>query len=78
MAMSGVTAKQKKKFKVTTDSNHNLPVASNLLNRDFKAAEPNLVWVGDITYVWTAEGRLYLAVVLDLFLANHNQYSQCI
>ncbi len=42
-------------------------MAPNLLNRDFKAAEPNRIWVGDITYVWTAEGWLYLAVVLDLF-----------
>lgn len=67
MAMAGVTAKQKRKFKATTDSNHNLPVAPNLLKRNFKTQKPNEVWVGDITYVWTAEGWLYLAVVLDLF-----------
>ncbi len=67
MSMAGVTAKQRKKFKVTTDSKHNLPVAPNLLNRNFEVAKPNRAWVGDITYVWTAEGWLYLAVVLDLF-----------
>jgi len=67
MSMADVTAKQKKKFKVTTDSKHNLPVALNLLNRNFETEKPNEVWVGDITYVWTAEGWLYLAVVIDLF-----------
>jgi len=67
MAMAGVTAKQKRKFKVTTDSKHNLPVAPNLLNRNFSTLAPNEAWVGDITYIWTCEGWLYLAVVLDLF-----------
>ena len=67
MTMAGVTAKQKRKFKATTDSNHDLPVAPNLLKRNFKTQKPNEVWVGDITYVWTTEGWLYLAVVLDLF-----------
>ena len=67
MSMAGVIAKQKRKFKVTTDSNHKLPVSSNLLQRQFSTAEPNQVWVGDITYIWTSEGWLYLAVVLDLF-----------
>ena len=60
-------AKAKKKFKVTTDSNHHLPVAPNLLNRDFSAAEPNQKYVGDITYIWTHEGWMYLAVVIDLY-----------
>jgi putative transposase len=60
-------AKAKKKFKVTTDSKHNLPVAPNLLNRDFTAANPNEKWVGDISYVWTDEGWMYLAVVIDLY-----------
>jgi putative transposase len=67
MDMAGVSAKQKKKFKVTTDSKHNLPVAPNLLSRNFETQAPNEVWVGDITYIWTCEGWLYLAVVLDLF-----------
>ncbi len=60
-------AKAKKKFKITTDSKHHLPVAPNLLNRDFSATQPNQKWVGDITYIWTNEGWLYLAVVIDLY-----------
>ena len=67
MALADITAKQKKKFKVTTDSKHNLPVAPNLLDREFTVSEPNRVYVGDITYIWTQEGWLYLAIVLDLF-----------
>lgn len=67
MRLAGVSVKRKKRFKVTTDSKHNLPVAPNLLNRDFEVAEPNRVWISDITYVWTREGWLYLAAVLDLF-----------
>jgi len=67
MQLAGVKARQKRKFKATTDSNHSLPVASNLLKRDFTASKPDEVWVSDITYIWTAEGWLYLAVVLDLF-----------
>jgi putative transposase len=54
-------------FKATTDSKYNFPVAPNLLNRDFSLAEPNQVYAGDITYIWTTEGWLYLAVVIDLF-----------
>lgn len=60
-------AKTKQKFKVTTDSEHNLPVASNWLNRDFMAIAPNQKWCGDISYIWTEEGWLYLAVVIDLY-----------
>jgi transposase InsO family protein len=67
MKLAGVAAKQKKKFKATTDSKHNLPVAPNLLNRQFEVKEPDRVYVSDITYIWTHEGWLYLAVVLDLF-----------
>ncbi len=59
----GLRAKAKKKFKVTTDSKHNLPVAPNLLQRDFTAHAPNQKWCGDISYVWTDEGWMYLAVV---------------
>lgn len=54
-------------FKVTTDSKNGLPVAPNVLDRNFTPSAPNKVWAGDITYIWTAEGWLYLAVVLDLF-----------
>ena len=60
-------AKMVKKWRATTDSAHAHPVASNTLNRQFAVAAPNQVWAGDITYVWTAEGWLYLAVVLDLY-----------
>ena len=67
MKDAGVEAKQKKRFKVTTNSDHKLPVAPNLLNRDFKAIEADRVYVGDITYIWTREGWLYLAIVLDLY-----------
>ena len=57
----------KKKFKSTTDSEHDMPVAENILNRDFYAEKPDTKWVGDITYIWTREGWLYLAVIIDLF-----------
>jgi transposase InsO family protein len=56
-----------KKYKATTNSKHTLPVAPNLLSRQFTVSRPNRVWVADITYIWTAEGWLYLAVVLDLY-----------
>jgi len=67
MKVNGIKAKTTKKFKATTNSKHNLPVAENLLNRDFTAARPNAVWVSDITYVSTLEGWLYLAVIIDLY-----------
>jgi putative transposase len=57
----------KRKFRVTTDSNHELPVAKNLLDRNFTATHPNKKWTSDITYIRTKEGWLYLAVVIDLF-----------
>lgn len=60
-------AKAAKKFKATTNSNHKLPVAPNLLQQNFSASRPNEKWVSDITYVWTEEGWLYLAVVMDLY-----------
>ena len=59
--------KMKRRYKNTTDSNHNLPIAPNLLNRDFYASAPNEKWVGDITYISTGEGWLYLATVIDLY-----------
>ena len=67
MKLAGVAAKQRKKFKATTDSNHQLPVAPNLLKRMFSISTPNCIWVGDITYIWTSEEWLYLAVVIDLY-----------
>jgi transposase InsO family protein len=60
-------AKATRKYKATTNSNHNLPVAPNLLKQDFTATAANQKWVSDITYIWTDEGWLYLAVVLDLY-----------
>jgi len=62
-----IMAKTRRKFKATTNSKHDLPVAENLLNRAFHQEAPNRVWVSDITYVPTREGWLYLATVLDLF-----------
>jgi len=67
MRLAGIRVKQKKKFRVTTDSNHSLPVAPNLLDRQFDVSEPNRAWVSDITYIWTVTGWLYLATVMDLF-----------
>ena len=68
MQAAGIQAKTTKKFKVTTDSNHNYPVAENLLNREFdKAMRPYQVLASDITYVWTQQGWLYVACVLDLY-----------
>lgn len=67
MRQHGWRAKGSKKFKATTNSRHNLPVAPNLLEQNFEAAQPNQKWVSDLTYIWTEEGWLYLAVVLDLY-----------
>ena len=67
MAKLRINAHKKRKFKATTDSKHSLPIAENLLARNFTAKEPDQAWVGDITYIWTTEGWLYLAVIIDLF-----------
>ena len=67
MRAQGLCCKTKRKFRQTTDSNHDLPIAPNLLKRDFSPAGPNQAYVGDITYIPTQEGWLYLAVVIDLF-----------
>ena len=67
MRQKGIQARHKRKFKATTDSNHHLPVYDNCLNWAFHVASANMSWVADITYVWTREGWLYLAVILDLF-----------
>lgn len=66
MRLGGIRSRTKPRFVVTAHSQHNLLVADNKLNRDFKADQPNQKWVADITYVWTWEGWLYLAVVVDL------------
>lgn len=67
MRRQQLVPKAARKFKVTTDSDHQLLVAPNLLERDFTATAPNQKWVGDITYLLTNEGWLYLAVVIDLY-----------
>ena len=67
MRQSGLRATTARKFRHTTDSNHRLPVAQNVLDRQFEASGPNEKWVSDITYVWTDEGWLYLAAVEDLY-----------
>lgn len=66
MQQNGIQAKTKRKFKATTNSKHQLPVAENLVKQNFTASEPDELWTSDITYVWTEEGWLYLAVVLDV------------
>jgi putative transposase len=63
----GLRCKQKSRFKVTTHSNHGLPVAANLLQQDFRVERPNQVWVSDITYIPTEEGWLYLSSHKDLY-----------
>ena len=74
-----MTCKTRRKFKATTNSKHNKPVAPNLLNQQFSVEAPNHCWVGDISYISTNEGWLYLATVIDLYsrkiigwsMANH-------
>jgi putative transposase len=67
MREHGISAKIKRRFRVTTDSNHRLPIAANLVARNFSPAAPNQIWTSDITYIDTGEGWLYLAVMMDLF-----------
>ena len=67
MRKLGLKVKKSKRYKVTTDSRHCYPVVPNILDRQFKVDTPNTVWTADITYIWTLEGWLYLATVMDLF-----------
>lgn len=80
----------KRRFRRTTDSDHNYPIAENILERNFEVDRPDQLWGSDITYLWTQQGWLYLAVVIDLFsrrvvgwsLANHmkadrDYYKRC-
>ena len=67
MRGAGLRAKGGRKYKATTDSDHSLPVAPNLLKRDFHTEHPDAVWVSDITYIWTREGWMYLAAIIDLY-----------
>jgi putative transposase len=67
MREEGIEGQRKRRFRVTTDSRHSHPIAANQLNRNFTAPAPNKIWVTDITYIWTREGWIYLAAILDLF-----------
>jgi transposase InsO family protein len=67
MVQNGISPIRTRKYKVTTDSNHNYNIAPNLLKQDFTATGPNQKWAGDISYIWTAEGWVYLAVIIDLY-----------
>lgn len=75
MQETGLICKTKRKFKVTTDSKHKHFISPNLLNRQFNVPVPNVCYVGDITYIWTEEGWLYLAVVIDLYSRRVVGYS---
>lgn len=66
MRREGIVVKRRKNFRKTTDSKHSDPIAPNVLNREFRVALPNTAWVTDVTYVWTLQGWLYLAAILDL------------
>lgn len=67
MRREGICGRRRRRFRRTTDSNHPDPIASNILDRNFEIALPNAAWVTDVTYVWTHQGWLYLAAILDLF-----------
>ena len=67
MQAHGLAAKTRRKYKVTTDSAHSLPLAENVLNRDFEQDAPDRVWLADMTCIWTLQGWLYLAAVLDAY-----------
>jgi len=67
MRLAGIAVKKKRRYKITTQSNHRYPASPNLIQRCFQTERPNMVWVSDITYIKTMEGWLYLAVVMDLY-----------
>jgi transposase InsO family protein len=66
MRINGIRAKTKRKYKITTNSVHNFPIAENIIGQKFNSSEVNKIWVSDITYIWTKEGWLYLCCILDL------------
>ena len=70
MKKNNIEAKMKKKFKITTNSKHNYPIAENILDRNFSVKEKDRVWVSDISYIYTAEGWEYLCIIMDLFSRN--------
>jgi transposase InsO family protein len=67
MRENGIKARTRKIFKITTKSDHNLPIAEDLVRRDFSASQINELWLSDITYIWTREGWMYLTVVMDVY-----------
>lgn len=67
MRENGIKARTRKKFRITTKSDHNLPIAEDLVGRDFSASRINELWLSDITYIWTWEGWMYLAAVMDVY-----------
>ena len=67
MRAEGLLSRPPRRFKVTTESRHSLPVAPNLVHRKFVATSPNQLWVGDLTYIWTWQGWLFFSVMLDVF-----------
>ena len=67
MRDNGIKTIRTQKYRATTDSNHAFNIAPNLLDQNFSAIGPNQKWAGDISYIWTSEGWLYLAVILDLY-----------
>ena len=70
MKINNIQAKMRKKFKATTNSKHNYPIAENILDRNFSVNKKDKVWVSDISYLYTAEGWLYLCIIMDLFSRN--------
>ena len=67
MRQNGIQGRRKRRFRRTTDSSHQLPIAPNVLQRQFEVGAPNQAWVADVTCIWTDEGWLFLAAILDLF-----------
>jgi transposase InsO family protein len=67
MRANGIASFTRRRYRLTTNSDHKLPVAEDLVGRDFRATEPNKLWVSDITYIWTWEGWLYLAAIMDVY-----------
>lgn len=84
MKQASICSEHKKKYKATTDSKHDHPVAKNLLDRNFQPEEIGQAWVSDLTYIWTGQGWLYLTVIIDLAIRkvigwalSHNMTAQC-